>query len=121
MPDDETPQSFGLRPGLSRGVQFVIVAVLALAVGVGVIGVPILAQRLAAGKEVAQPPRPEAASGSFRPTEAQWSGFKLEPVTTRVFRPVQVTEGNIAIDDDLTTPVFSPYSGRASNLLTRPE
>jgi cobalt-zinc-cadmium efflux system membrane fusion protein len=32
---------------------------------------------------------------------------------------VQVTEGNIAIDDDLTTPVFSPYSGRVSKLLAK--
>src|SRR5260370_36510636 len=30
----------------------------------------------------------------------------------RAFRPEQVTEGTIAVDDDLTTPGFSHYSGR---------
>jgi cobalt-zinc-cadmium efflux system membrane fusion protein len=30
-----------------------------------------------------------------------------------------VTEGSIAIDDDLTTPVFSPYSGRVIKLIAK--
>ena len=29
-------------------------------------------------------------------------------------RPEQVTEGSTAIDDDVTIPVFSPYSGGSS-------
>ncbi len=33
--------------------------------------------------------------------------------------PERVTEGNIAIDDDLTTPVFSPYSGRVIRLIAK--
>jgi membrane fusion protein, heavy metal efflux system len=33
------------------------------------------------------------------------------------FRPERVTEGNIAIDDDLTTPVFSHYSGRVIKVI----
>ena len=35
------------------------------------------------------------------------------------FRPERLTEGNIAIDDDLTTPVFSPYSGRVIKLIAK--
>ena len=35
------------------------------------------------------------------------------------FRPERVTEGNIAVDDDLTTPVFSPYSGRVIKLIAK--
>ena len=30
-----------------------------------------------------------------------------------------MTEGSIAIDDDLTTPVFSPYSGRVIKLIAK--
>jgi len=33
------------------------------------------------------------------------------------FRPEEVTEGNIAVDDDLTTPVFSHYSGRVIKVI----
>jgi cobalt-zinc-cadmium efflux system membrane fusion protein len=61
----------------------------------------------------------KAPPGTFRPTEAQWAGFKIEPVRLVSFRPEQVTEGNIAIDDDLTTPVFSPFSGRVIKLITK--
>jgi len=49
---------------------------------------------------------------NIRPTQLQWRGLKLAPVTMMTFRPEQVTEGTIAVDDDLTTPVFSHYSGR---------
>jgi membrane fusion protein, heavy metal efflux system len=45
--------------------------------------------------------------------------FKIEPVRLVTFRPEQVTEGNIAIDDDLTTPVFSHYSGRVIKLIAK--
>jgi cobalt-zinc-cadmium efflux system membrane fusion protein len=35
------------------------------------------------------------------------------------FHSESITEGNIALDDDLTTPVFSPYSGRVIKLIAR--
>ncbi len=59
------------------------------------------------------------ASGIFRPTKEQWAGLKVAPVKTLSFRSTLVTDGSIALDDDLTTPVFSPYSGRVSRLLAR--
>jgi cobalt-zinc-cadmium efflux system membrane fusion protein len=64
-------------------------------------------------------PQPAAASppGTFKPTEEQWKALKIEAVEMRSFRPEQVTEGNIALDDDLNTPVFSPYSGRVTRLI----
>ena len=57
--------------------------------------------------------------GTFRPTEEQWKALKIETVETRSFRTEQVTEGNIALDDDLNTPVFSPYSGRVTRLIAK--
>jgi cobalt-zinc-cadmium efflux system membrane fusion protein len=66
------------------------------------------------------PPGPAAAEPDFfRPTPAQLAGFEIEPVRTVSFRSERITEGNIAIDDDLTTAVFSPYSGRVARLIAR--
>jgi cobalt-zinc-cadmium efflux system membrane fusion protein len=69
--------------------------------------------------QVAATPSSDAASGSFKPTESQWKALEIETVETRSFRPERVTEGNIAIDDDLNTPVFSPFSGRVIRLIAR--
>ena len=41
-------------------------------------------------------------------------------MTERAFRAEHVTEGKIAIDEDRSTPVFSPYAGRVTKLLARP-
>src|ERR1700733_12460691 len=70
---------------------------------------------------VASQPAPPATlpPGTFKPTEAQWKGLKIAPVARITFHSESVTEGNIAIDDDLTTPVYSPYSGRVVRLVAR--
>jgi membrane fusion protein, heavy metal efflux system len=65
-------------------------------------------------------PPPAEVPGTFRPTQAQLAGFKTAVVAQQVFRTEQVTDGKIAIDDDLNTPVFSPYSGRVTRLIARP-
>jgi cobalt-zinc-cadmium efflux system membrane fusion protein len=59
---------------------------------------------------------PPAAAGSFTPTKEEWAGLESAPVALRMFRPEVAAEGNIAVDDDRTTPVFSPYSGRVARL-----
>ena len=41
-------------------------------------------------------------------------------MTERAFNTEHVTEGKIAVDDDRSTPVFSPYAGRVTKLLARP-
>jgi cobalt-zinc-cadmium efflux system membrane fusion protein len=72
------------------------------------------------GKSQTTPqPVPPAASGTFKPTEEQWKALSIEAVETRSFRSEQVTEGNIALNDDLNTPVFSPYSGRVTRLIAK--
>ena len=67
--------------------------------------------------ENARPTTSAAPPGTFRPTQEQWRGLKLAPVVVRGFVPEQVTEGTIAVDDDLTTPVFSHYSGRVIKVI----
>ena len=60
-----------------------------------------------------------ASDGGFRPTPRQWASFTIAPVRELTFRAVQETEGKIANDDDLTTPVFSPFSGRVTRLFAK--
>ncbi|MBS0221376.1 MAG: efflux RND transporter periplasmic adaptor subunit [Proteobacteria bacterium] len=60
------------------------------------------------------------ADGAFAPSETQWAGLKLTTVRQVAFRDERVTDGKIAINEDTTTPVFSPYSGRVTRLIAKP-
>ena len=59
-------------------------------------------------------------SPRYTPTPAEWASLTIQPVTERAFREEHVTEGKIAVDEDRSTPVFSPYAGRVTKLLARP-
>ena len=59
-------------------------------------------------------------SSVFYPTAAQWATLTVEPVQQRVFRAELTTEGKIAVDEDRSTPIFSPYAGRVTRLLVKP-
>ena len=106
-----------LRRHLSPLTQFLAIAILALFVGVAIFAWPVIGKNVPDSAGNAQPAPSEAAPGTFRPTKEQWAGFKIEPVRLLSFRPEQVTDGNIAVDDDLTTPVFSHYSGRVIKVI----
>ena len=56
----------------------------------------------------------------YTPSAAEWASLTIQPVTKRSFRAEHVTEGKIAVDEDRSTPVFSPYAGRVTKLLARP-
>src|SRR6516162_10032228 len=107
-PDTRPPLSMKDRR-LSRRAK-VLAVVLVAAIGGG--AVRLIWTPLADQPENARPTTSADPPGTFRPTQQQWRGLKLEPVTVRTFRSEQMTEGTIAVDDDLTTPVFSHYSGR---------
>src|ERR1700687_4857652 len=97
-------------PRFARSRRMAVVLVLAL---IAVI---------AAGLRWAADPAPYAKSeptqqsavrdGAFQATEAQLATFQIEEVGTRAFRSERVTEGKIAINQNRTTPGFSPSSGR---------
>ncbi len=72
-----------------------------------------------AGTQAAAPASIAAPPGTFRPTAAQLADLKIEAVRLVSFRSERYAEGTIALDDDLTTPVFSPYSGRVERLVAR--
>ena len=108
-----------LRRHLSPLTQFLAIAILAVFVGVAILAWPVIGKNVADPAGRVQPAPSDEARGTFKPTKEQWAGFKIEPVRLVSFRPEQVTEGKIAIDDDLTTPVFSPYSGRVIKLIAK--
>ena len=57
--------------------------------------------------------------GTFHATREQFEALKIMPVQSISFRSEQITDGNIATNDDTTTPVFSPYSGHVSKLIAK--
>jgi cobalt-zinc-cadmium efflux system membrane fusion protein len=59
-------------------------------------------------------------SGRYTPTPAELASLTIEPVTEHNFRAEHVTEGKIAVNEDRSTPVFSPYTGRVVRLLAKP-
>ena len=56
----------------------------------------------------------------YATTPSEWASLTIEQVNARAFRTEYVTEGKIAVDEDKSTPVFSPYAGRVTRLLARP-
>ena len=91
--------------------------------GVGFVGVAIVAGWIfytPAGNALMRPAAPVETDGAFRPTDSQWAGFKFAKVEPLAFREERATDGRIAINEDTTTPVFSPYSGRVSRLIAKP-
>jgi membrane fusion protein, heavy metal efflux system len=56
----------------------------------------------------------------FKPSEAVWTSLSIEQVSERIFRAEHVTEGKISVNEDSSTPIFSPYAGRVAKLLVKP-
>ena len=56
----------------------------------------------------------------YVPTAAEWAAITVQPVVEKPFRAEHVTEGKVTIDEDRSTPVFSPYAGRVTRLMVRP-
>lgn len=102
---------------LSRHMQILIVAIAAGAIALLAGGAATYRHFFAAEKSAGPPPAP--APGTFRPTKEQWAGLKVINVEVKPFRSEQITDGNIAINDDTTTPVFSPYSGRVTRVIAK--
>ena len=102
---------------LSRQQLAVGAALLALA-GAALYGVVHISGTTQGHSEVSSQSR--KGLQRYIPTPAEWASLTIEPVTERVFRAETVTEGKIAVDEDRSTPVFSPYAGRVIKLLARP-
>jgi cobalt-zinc-cadmium efflux system membrane fusion protein len=108
---------FKLRPQLSA--RNGVIAAVVLIVGTWL---AVAATRAPGVDKLAEP---EATQGRhegalYYPTPKQWASLTTTPVTEVVFRTEHLTEGKIAVDEDRSTLVFSPYSGRVIKLLAKP-
>src|SRR5580698_4401293 len=103
---------------LSRQQWAVGAALLAL-VGAGAFGLVHISGAKPGNSEMSSQSR-KGGSQRYTPTPAEWASLTIEPVTEQVFRAETLTEGKIAVDEDRSTPVFSPYVGRVTKLLVRP-
>jgi cobalt-zinc-cadmium efflux system membrane fusion protein len=56
----------------------------------------------------------------YMPSAAEWASLSVAPVSERGFRGEHVTEGKIAVNEESSTPIFSPYAGRVTKLLVKP-
>ena len=102
---------------LSRRRWTIAVALVALA-GAGLYGFAQIGDTKGGHSEVSSQSR--KGLQRYTPSAAEWASLTIQPVTERGFRSENVTEGKIAIDEDRSTPVFSPYAGRVTRLLARP-
>jgi membrane fusion protein, heavy metal efflux system len=94
-----------------------------VAIGVAAVGAWTFLSK-ASGRPTAEQaevsPHTRPSQDMFSPAAAQWTTLSIEPVSTRVFRDEHATEGKIAVDEDRSTLVFSPYSGRVIKLVAKP-
>jgi cobalt-zinc-cadmium efflux system membrane fusion protein len=62
----------------------------------------------------------DADPNLIRVADLQLQGIKLEDVGTQAFRAEKIATGKIGLNEDVSTPVFSPYTGRIVRLIARP-
>jgi membrane fusion protein, heavy metal efflux system len=88
----------------------------------GLILVLVISYALVNRLFAASPPAVEVAPppGTFRPTAVQLKTLSVGTVAAGNFQLIEVTDGSIALNGDLTTPVFSPYSGRVTRVIAKP-
>ena len=98
--------------------QLTVAAALLVLAGAAVFGLVHISGASQGHSEVSSQSRKGGQPYSLTP--AEWASLTIEPVTERAFRAEHVTEGKIAVDEDRSTPVFSPYAGRVTKLLARP-
>ena len=98
--------------------RLAIVLTMIALVGVGVFGTVRLLVQHAKSTETARPAKGELPQ--YVPTAAEWASLTVEPVAEKVFRAEHVTEGKIAVNEESSTPIFSPFAGRVTKLLVKP-
>ena len=113
MTDPHTERAWPPRRGLPRNRQLAILAIAAVAILGLFFLVPLVGQLFAP-----KPPPPAAAPppGTFRATDEEWAGLGLASVQAMAFSPADQTDGKIAANDNKTTLVYSPFTGRVTRV-----
>ena len=101
----------GLRPReLPRRVQLVVIGSVALALAAG-LGLAHLIN----GRP--QPrPAPPLPAGEFPATPEEQGSITVQPAELRSFADEVVTDGKVAANDDRTTQIFPPFTGRVTHV-----
>lgn len=118
----EPPSSPGETGGTSLGYKFAVAGVAALGIVYAAGLIPGLKSPFSSTKPLAGAAAvtEKNAPGTFRMTDDQLKTVTIETVPDKVFRTALATDGKIAIDEDVSTPVYSPYVGRVIKLLAKP-
>jgi membrane fusion protein, heavy metal efflux system len=98
--------------------RLAVVLAITAAVGLGLFGAARVLFPHAKSVETADSAK--AKLPFYEPSRAEWASLTIEPVSERVFRTEHITEGKIAVNEDSSTPIFSPYAGRVIRLLVKP-
>jgi len=108
-----------LGPHLPRRIQGFLIGILLVLLVIGFTGGSVVKRILGLSEPATAPAEAPGDGAAFKPTDRQWATLKIQTVQEQVFQPAAETDGKIALDDDLVTPVFSPYSGRVTQLMAR--
>lgn len=103
-------------PKLASGTQWRLAGV-ALALVLAVFWLAPMGWHMLFPPPPAPPPVPD--DGSFAATDRQWQTLRFAPASTTALGDTAVSDGKIATDDDLTTPVLSPFTGRVTRIFVR--
>ncbi len=101
-----------------RGKLPVVLLVVVAMIGLGIYGLMPAKTSPKPNSDVSSQSR--RVGTRYTPSASEWASLTVEQVSDREFRAEHVTEGKIAVDEDHSTPVFSPYAGRVTKLLARP-
>jgi cobalt-zinc-cadmium efflux system membrane fusion protein len=100
---------------LARDVQLRILGLVALGLGL-LLCLPMLWRLII---PPSQGELPRLTPGSFHPEPGQLSEMGITRAGLRDFQGLVSADGAVAANDDTTTPVFSPFSGRVERILVR--
>ena len=114
MTENSAKEKSNAHRALPVGHQIRILIGIAVIVAIGVALTVVIGT--ATTTPTAAQPSP-SATGNYKPTPSELTGLVIKPVEQMSFRSETITEGSIAADDNLTTPVFSPLSGRVSQIV----
>lgn len=65
------------------------------------------------------PPPPPPADGSFVATDKQWQTLSFAKAQSSMVGDNATSDGRIAVDDDLTTTIYSPFTGRVTQIMVK--
>ncbi len=115
------PSKAGSTLGVWAGVAAVVLGVAYWQGFIPAAGLTAPAVGHASAQEKPAAKSPEAATDSNKVSVnvEQLSQIKVEPALRRRFRAEKFAIGQIAFNEDVTTPVFSPFTGRVTKLLVK--